>query len=96
MATRTVTVQGPCPGSQTVTGPDPNGPYVGTDGDFQLVVLLKNGDCWYITVYPSDPNSPCAPSFAFVQDPCNATDPAGNYLAAVKEPKKGETATVSA
>ncbi len=95
MASRTITVQGPCSGTQTVVGPDPSGPYVGTEGDFQLVVLIKIGDCWRITVYPREPGSPCAPLFSFVQDPCDPASPDGGYQAA-KKPQKGHTASVSA
>lgn len=95
MASRTITVQGPCPGTQTVQGPDPDGPYMGTQGDFQLVVLIKIGDCWHITVYPSSPGSPCAPSFSFIQEPCNPSNPDGSYQAS-KKPQKGHTASVSA
>jgi len=79
-STRSITIDTPCSGSHTVSEITPN-LYVGnaTQGTFTLVVLAKNGDCWFLTIYVSDEDSDCYPSTIYRQNPCNASTPDGEY-----------------
>jgi len=79
-STLTATIVSPCPGTLTLTEVTP-GYYVDTSGagGFSLVTLIKNGDCWYLTVYTDDTESPCYPSTLYKQKPCDVNSPIGNY-----------------
>lgn len=75
-----ISITTPCTGSHTVTEVTST-LYVGNAqaGDFQLVVLAKTGDCWFITIYPDDPNSDCAPWTIYRQVDCDPSSPGGDY-----------------
>lgn len=76
----TATITTPCTGTVTLTELVA-GYYTDTSGagGFSYVTLIKNGDCWYLTVYTNDTSSSCYPSTVYKQDPCDAESAMGSY-----------------